>query len=528
MFERIGTALATLRAFVGDDRGGGTRSAPGGIAQGAIGYGAGGPMFLDAFKSKRPPQAWELVNSYKNICYACIQLNADAFARVPLKLYARTAPTQKRPRRTTRAVPIARERYLRNQPHLARALGPADAVDEVVEHPFLTALDAPNEFFDGNLLLNLICRQLDVIGSAYLFPERPARGDGTPDPSYATEGMKIWGLQSQYVYPVKGQGSTVLDCYRYFSDTFAADALVRFRHLSLRDPYLSGYSPLHACFEEIGLSDYYLAVVESFLKNDAQMSLVVSSKDPNQPIGEDERDRLERDIQARFGKGRQGKVWVTSGMIDVNPVAYPPTDLSGLELTRWMRMLAANCFGVPMSLLQSEDSNKAVSQEATNQHQYYAIAPRCAIVAAALTRQLARPVDDRLFFCFEDPVHRDEERDAKLFDMKVKNGTLTINEVRAEDGLDPVEWGDEPWFPSTMVQPSKAEERAAADAALKHKALDAKQAPPGGDPAADTAAAGERTATGALAATPLDDAEKDALWKRFHRLLDAHEDELSA
>ena len=483
------------------------RSAPVGIASGAVGYGAGGPVWLDIAPASAPPSPYELTNAYKNVAYSCIQLNANGVARVPLRLYAKTTSKQARPRRSCRSVPAGRQRYLRALPSLARMVGSTDEIDEITEHPLLQSFDTPNEYFDGNLLLQLIARQLDCVGSAYLYPERPKRADGTSDVTQARDGMKLWGLQSQYVYAVKGQGTEGPANYRYFGDTYAPTDLVRVRNISLRDPYLSAYAPLHACFESVGLGDYYLSVVESFLKNDAQMSLIVSPKDGlNRPWDETQRKRFEIDINQRFSRGRQGRVMTTDGSVDVQPIAYPPADLSGLEISKWERLLVANCFDVPISLLQAEDTNRAVASEGTHQHQYYAIAPRCILIAAALTHQLARPVDDRLFFAFDDPVRRDEERDAKVIDMQLKNGFLSINEARADDGLEPVEWGDEPWLPNTLMQPTAAAEAREQAASLAETAAAAKTEP----------------------ADKTDEKPTDrAMWDRFGRALTALETEIT-
>jgi hypothetical protein len=43
------------------------------------------------------------------------------------------------------------------------------------------------------------------------------------------------------------------------------------------------------------------------------------------------------------------------------------------------------------------------------------------------------------------PVNR--ELTAKEQELKLKYGVVTINEVRGEDGLPPVPWGDAPWLP---------------------------------------------------------------------------------
>lgn len=436
------------------------RGAPAGVVAGSIGFGAGGPVWLDEFRSKRAPTPYELVNAYKAVAYACIQLNQMGVCRVPLRLYARTGRNDRRPGRglatISRSISRGQEKRLRSLPYLSRTLGLEDAIDEIVDHPLLDAFDEPNPYFDGSLLLSWIVQSMDVVGSCYLFPERPLLASGLADVAYAAS--KLWGLQSQYVFAVKGQGNNLLDYYRYFGDVYTPEKLVRIRHVSLRDPYLSAYSPLHACFEQRGLGDYYTAVVESMMKSGARPELMIGPADSAQPWGEPERKRYETDMNNRFTGGRSGRVWVTTGNVKATPLSYPPADLAGLEISKWERLLVANCFGVPISLLQSEDANKAVAQEGTHQHQYYAVEPRCRMIAAALTLQLARPVDRRLFFAFDDAVDRDEERAAKVFDLNAKAGKITINEERAEEGMHPVPWGDEPWFPQTLVQPSAAAE----------------------------------------------------------------------
>ena len=216
-----------------------SRSAPMGVVSGSVGYGAGGPVRLDIARSKRPPSPYELTNAYKNVAYSCgLRLNANGVARVrsactPRRGPSRPDPTGNAERGRFRSVGSGTcGRYRRSPGSSNRPRG-----REITNHPLLAAFDSPNDFFDGNGLLQLIARQLDCIGSAYLFPERPLRADGTGDPGQAREGMKLWGLQSQYVYAVKGQGTEVLRSYRYFGDTYARTDLVRIRNVSLRDPY---------------------------------------------------------------------------------------------------------------------------------------------------------------------------------------------------------------------------------------------------------------------------------------------------
>lgn len=424
-----------------------TFTAPKGIAAGSLGYSSGGPAYLDAYHSKRSPTPPELVNAWKNISYACVGLNAKGMAKVPLRLYAKTSQGQKKPRRSWRPVDDRRQKYLRGigdrcHPTLSRSIGTHDEVDEIVDHPLLQAIESPNAYFDKQLFLQFIAASLDVIGQVFLYPVRPIGPDGLSDPGWACS--EIWPLQSQYVFPAKATDGRLIDSWKYFSDTFATKELCRIRHLSLRDPYLSGYAPMHACYEQSGLVDYYTASIEGILKGGGRPDAILSAKDNLMPIGSDEAERLENEINQKYGGPNQGRIWVMRGAFDLNEISYSPVDLGGLELTRHQRLLAANCFDVPIDMLESENSNRATASESTHKHQYYAIAPRCAMADGAITHQIAQKVDLRLFVAFDDPVTRDVEQAAKIFDMKIKNGSATINEARADDGLAAVPWGDVP------------------------------------------------------------------------------------
>ncbi len=426
-----------------------SRSAVPPVAMGSVGYGAGGPVWLDDFRSKRAPSPSELVNAYKGIAYACVSLNMHGVSRVPLRLFATTNTRQVRPRCHTRRVPSHRQRYIRDLRYGGTAAVGDAEVDEVMEHPFLEALKAPCPLWDGPMLIAYLVACLDVIGSAYLFPARP-------DPSYAAS--EWWPLLAQYVFPVRGAGPEPLDHYQFFGAQYGPDELVRFRRLSLRDPYLSGYSPLHAAFEQAGLVSYYTASVEDILKNGARPAGAWVPSDTKMPPGEPERRRFQIDVNAQNSGGSQGRMLVTNGAFKWEPFGFSPVDLGGLEITKSQRLLIANCFDTPISLLQTEDSNRAVAEAGNYQHQRCAIEPRCVTIASSLTA-MARQVDPRLFFAFDCPVEADEEKRARVFDLQAKAGKITVNEWREEDGEPPVDWGDEPWLPSTLIQPSTAEEQ---------------------------------------------------------------------
>ena len=61
-------------------------------------------------------------------------------------------------------------------------------------------------------------------------------------------------------------------------------------------------------------------------------------------------------------------------------------------------------------------------------------------------------------FEFEDPTPGDPEQQREQLESDLKTGVRTINEERAARGEPPVDWGDRPWFPGTLIQVGEGQE----------------------------------------------------------------------
>jgi HK97 family phage portal protein len=409
-------------------------------------YGGGGSAWVDYFRTRRAPLPTDLVEAYKGLCYACTDKNANGVARVPLRLYATTGSGQGRPKCLTR--PVTKSAQARLRSTIAKAAR-ADEIEEVIEHPLLDLMAEVNQDFDHNFFLQYLSRCLDVVGAAYALPEFGRLR--TP--------VFLWPLLAQYVQAVTDpSGSTVTE-YRYQGQTYLPDDLIRFRFVSLRNPYAGGYSPTQAAFAYVGLSDQYVSVQENLLSQGVRPSAIISPKDPNLPFGKEERRRIEAEANQRFSGGGSGHLWAVDGALDVHPLTFPPSDLAELQISDNAFLRVCNTFGVPISLF-SQDTNLANLQAAHRAHAELAIEPRCVLIASALTkwtRTQGRKSGlgwDRLFWAFDNPVQEERELNAQVHDTYIRDGVLTIDEVRAELGYGPTAWGNEPWVPGSLVQPS--------------------------------------------------------------------------
>ena len=433
---------------------------PGGFTLGST-Y-LGGPLFTDAFGAKRAPSPWQLIEKYKSLIYAMVSKNANARCRIPLRLYADgsrgTLDTAKRS--LCNMVPVTRgtARRLSGIEYTRVSPSSVDNVHEVRTHPILDCLDRPDPYgyFDRTKILSLISRYCDVVGQSFFMPE----GNGWREEGNKVKGPPVWlwVLYSQYVLPVRMAGSPLINYFQYFAEHIEYDQLLWFRtNHSLRDPYGAGYSPTYAGDMYSDLEDRFVAIQDQLLGIGPRPNLIASAKDALQPPGELERKRFEQELRQRHAGGYAGGILVNTGAWEFTPVSYSPADLAGMEVSNYDLHRLCNLFGVPPTYFET-DTNLANLQAADTQHARDGVEPWCTTVASQLTN-LVRTFDDRLFFAFDDCVPEDKERDARIVDMKLKNGSITINEANQEEQWEPKAWGDEPWLPGTLVQPSMAMER---------------------------------------------------------------------
>lgn len=434
LLDRLSTAWHALTAKGGPPMGGYM-----------AGYG-GGPWFSDAFRFRRAPSPIELVESYKSLIYACVNINANAVARTPLRLYAVTRGGQARPKYCgLRAVSRKTVGRLGTLAYTAKAMAGAESVEEVTDHPLLDAVMKVNEDLDHQQLLVYTVMSLEIVGSAYWWPDVRV---GLP--------RELWALPPHLVWPMFTSGSMVPDSYQFGGVTYARSDLIRFRHLSAKNPYGQGYSPTQAAIEYARLEDTFVSVQENMLANGPRPSLIISHKDPKGVFGSAERERIKFEANRKARGGRAGEPLVIDGAAEAKPLSYDKVDTGVKEISTYDLERIANVFDVPISMLRTEDVNRANAEAGQEQHARNGVEPRCKLIASTLTRwthsQDPRGVRgwDRLFWAFDSPVQSDRQLEAELHKTYVSMG-LPINTALTEAGYEPVEGGDVSYIPGTLV-----------------------------------------------------------------------------
>jgi HK97 family phage portal protein len=403
-----------------------------------------GTSYVDAYKRSREPRPNELLAELKGMAWTCISLNAAVCATLPPRLYVVTRHHQPRPKCLTKRLEPRVEHRLRAAGHLAVHTKSAAAIEEVTAHPLLDLLSMPNPWHNQYDLWELTQVYLEVHGQAFWHVEMGPLG--TP--------AEVWILPSQNVTPKRAPNSPrLIDYYSYRTGAreqeFPPQEIVHFRYPDPRDPYLGGISPLRAAYEQINFLSGYTAFKNSTYENNALPAALIT---PDDVIGEEERDRLETQIQKRFRRGGAGRVLVGENKMHLSILSHSMGDLAALADAKATKEDVANAFHCPISFFTTQ-TNLANLQASTSQHMQQAIGPRLERRDEKLNQCLVPLFDPtgRLFLASEDPVPVDQTTTLQQQEQDLKYGVLSVNEVRGGRGLPPVAWGNVPWLPDRWL-----------------------------------------------------------------------------
>lgn len=433
---------------------------------GGTSYGwGGGPAFSDAFRLRRAPSGPALAEAYKSVIYTCVRKNSEAVARVPLRLFRigqskGDVAKYGNARRATRGEKLR----LKAMNHTAKAMAGAEEVEEITgDHLLLKVLDDVNPHMDHTMLLSYIVMSMDVVGTGFVWPTEYHLG--AP--------REVWPLPPHLVYPTMSGSGLVPESYQFGSAQYRPEDLLIFKHLSMKNPYGLGMSPAQAAIEYARLEDTYVSIADEMISNGPRPSVVVSHKDPQGAFGSAERKRLEDDMNRKGRGGRAGGAFVVDGAVSVTPISYTPADLGSMEIAEQVIKCICGCFGVPVSMIKTDDVNKANAEAGLEQHARDAVEPRCKAIASVLTRwthSLDRGGNrgwGKLFWAFDGCVPEDKQLEADLFTKYVAMG-LPLNVALTEAGYDAVEGGDTSFVPSSLV--------------TLENAIKPPEPPPGADP----------------------------------------------
>lgn len=394
----------------------------------------------------------EMVKHYKHWVYVCASKNASGVAQVPLRLYATSEPQHMsmskqykylRKGIDTRPVPKMRLKELASREGLVRRVSKAVEVEEVVNHPFLDLIQSINPWHNGFETIELLQTYLDLTGNAYLYCWKDPATDIPAE---------LWVLPSQYVQIVPCEKNFIKG-YLYGTSkmnqvALSPEEVIHFKYPNPDDLFY-GYSPIEAGWRAVQRKEGMDAYDESLIRNNARPDFVIQAKGRLTP---DDRKALREQWQQLYGTRRgRGKPAVLDNEAIINPIGWSPREMGFVQGQKMTKEEIAGVYGVPVSKLTTEDVNRANAEAGDYSWMKDTIRPRAIRIEDKFNEKLTPRFDARLFVAFDNPVPEDKQYKLNEQDTYLRNGVITINEVRADIGKPEVPWGESAWMPMNLL-----------------------------------------------------------------------------
>ena len=373
--------------------------------------------------------------------YACSSIIATSLAAIDIRLVAETRTGQALPNRPSHPVRQASD-WRRKGGLRTKSM----TLQEVADHPLLDLLYAPNPEASYTDLLTATSLFIEVVGRAFWLVSDdaflPSRIDLLPAQMVKT-------VRDDSGKAVRYEVGSGRDAVSYAAEPEVNNPrsryVIAFRRHHQLDPDGEGVSPLKAVWQQVSLSNAEITSWESIVGQLAQPMLMLSPA-PGEMIGEENADRIAKIMTSRFYGPGKGGVYVNTDHLQMQPISWPPKDMTGLQLQAHLKDRICNAYHVPRTLLDTQDASYASSKATERHFQLFSLKPRITYILERISHTLVRRYDPRLFLAPGEFIQQDESVIVQMRQTAVTSyqaGIATKNESRAAFDLDPIPGGDE-------------------------------------------------------------------------------------
>ena len=407
-------------------------------------------MDLDELKNKGSASSTTaMVRAYIGWAYVCGSLVAQSSAAVPLRMYiAKRSRGTKTPNVPTRSIDKATADELLTRPHLQRWGRKAENedIEEITEHPFLDVLDMANSEENGFDLKYRAFMFLGLVGDSYWYLLKSGLGVPSEIWTRMPQNMRKFASKgflqrtTRYLYQRKGDNT------KY---PLKPEEVVHFQQpspLSL----MKGYGNLAACALSADIDTGMLEYEKALLENQARPDYAIMFKGE---MSDAVRKRFKVSLKNTFGghKKSGGLPIVMEGDGDVKPLGFSPKEMAFLQGHKVIRDRVCAAYHVPISMVATDSVNRSNADTGRGTFAENAIVPLLTLMEGKINERIMPVYGDQVFVAFDSPVGEDQEDKRKWQELYLKTGVLTVNDVRTTEGLEPVDWGDVPLMPMTMM-----------------------------------------------------------------------------
>lgn len=385
----------------------------------------------------------QLVDAYKSWVYTCIDKIAKAVAMIPLKLYVYRKDGKKvvSPsfRHALKMIPTAGERKI-----FLKEIGTER--EEITDHPFIELIHHPNGFMTRFMLWYETLVRLELGGLCGWLMVR----NGLQIPK------EIWPLPLTKFARLRPKVSPklVLEYWDYqdgeVNQRFKPEEVLAIKYPHPASPF-QAMSPLMAQTYPYDIDLFLMQQQRALFEHGAMpgLHLTTEQKLPKELVKE-----LREQINEQFaGAIKSGETLITHSGLKAEKLGMTGREAMIKEVERFARQKLVTAYDLSEGKLGLvEDVNRANMEALNETFIQECLRPKCMMIEEVLETFLLPVYDQGLTCDFELPDYGDKA--FKLLERKTNLDTMysTINEERAQEGKEPVPWGDKPWASFTLSQ----------------------------------------------------------------------------
>lgn len=377
----------------------------------------------------------EQLKAYVDWVYAAASAIAQDAATIDLQAYANRSgkPNGKIARTLVYHPQVARQWE-------KRLIEGKRALEELDSHVLLDLMERPNDVQDSDTFLEMTFLHLLLAGEAFWYKEPGALG----------RPKALWPLMPYLLKETTANRRIVKWTYRVGAEevTFEPAELV---HIKLTDPtnLYRGTGVVRAAARAIASGESAQDWNERFFVNSARpdLALETEAKLDNQTF-ERMREQWADNYQ---GAGNAHKVAVLEQGLKLSKITATQKEMDFLESLKFNRDQQLAMFKTSRTMLGIVEGDGRSNMEAAEYNQAKRVVrPLMRRLTSAINGSLAPDYDKKLVIGFTDPVPADKEF---IHKQKVEsiNAYRTVNEVREEDGLEPIPGGDVLYMANNLV-----------------------------------------------------------------------------
>lgn len=332
----------------------------------------------------------------------------------------------------------------------------ADGKQEVTKHIALDLLNNVNPFMSSSDLLLSTQAYLDLAGDAFWY---------LPPGSVTRKPAEIWVLDPTRMSVIKNS-QTFIGGYSYKNEAgqeipLPVNQVIQFKRFNPLNRY-RGIGTVQAAAMAIDIDTFSAQWNKTFFANSAVPSAVLETEGT---LTEEQFNRIKASWDvSHVGAENAHKLAILQGGLKFKSMNLSQKDMDFLEQRRFTRDEILGIFRVPKTVLGiTEDVNRANAEASEFVFAKRVVKPRMQFIVDRLNEfyiPLFGEDPIKLFFEFVDPVPENVELDLRRFETGLRSGFLTINEVRAEEGLPPVKNGNTAFISSILIPLGQVEEPA--------------------------------------------------------------------